>query len=161
MKGVLGGTMRKVLATAFMAWMVATPMELSAHCQVPCGIYDDHARIHAMEEDLATIAKAVTQLQENASKTGAQSLNQRVRWIQTKEEHASRIINVVSKYFLTQKIKRIDPSEKEAYKDYIDRLTACHGVLRKAMKTKQTVDHQAVRELEAALDALSALYPQG
>jgi len=153
--------MRKVLAAVvFLAWMVAVPMEVSAHCQVPCGIYDDHARIHAMEEDVATIAKAVTQLQDNASKADAQSFNQRVRWTQTKEDHASRIITIVSEYFLTQKIKPADPSDKKAHRDYIARLTACHGVLRAAMKTKQTVDAGAVEALAQAVQALSALYPQ-
>ena len=29
--------------------------ELLAHCQVPCGIYNDAARIVQMEEDIATI----------------------------------------------------------------------------------------------------------
>ena len=35
------------------------PLSLNAHCQVPCGIYDDHARVEAMAEDAATVIKAV------------------------------------------------------------------------------------------------------
>jgi len=48
-------------------------VEASAHCQVPCGIYDDHARIHAMQEDASTIAKAVKKLNASADKTDART----------------------------------------------------------------------------------------
>jgi len=130
----------------------------SAHCQVPCGIYDDHARIHALTEDATTIAKATDQIAELAGKNDAQSENQRVRWIQTKEEHASRIIEVVSTYFLTQKIKPADPGNASAWKSYIAKLTACHQVMRAAMATKQRVNPQAVKELQEAIDHLKSLY---
>jgi nickel superoxide dismutase len=30
-----------------------------AHCQIPCGIYDDHARVQSMIEDTATVEKSV------------------------------------------------------------------------------------------------------
>ena len=139
--------------------MLFVTAEARAHCQVPCGIYDDHARIHAMQEDASTIAKAVKKLNESADKTDAQSLNQRVRWTNTKEEHASRIIEVVSTYFLTQKLKPAKAKDKKAYKAYVERLIACHRVMRKAMKTKQTVDGEAVEKLVRALDALGSLYP--
>ena len=56
-----------------MAVVVGATADANAHCQVPCGIYDDHARIHQMLEDVATIAKAVTQIAELAGKTDAQS----------------------------------------------------------------------------------------
>ena len=32
---------------------------LYGHCQVPCGIYDDAVRIVQIEEDIATIRKAM------------------------------------------------------------------------------------------------------
>ena len=131
----------------------------SAHCQVPCGIYDDHARIHAMTEDTTTIAKATNQIAELSGKNDAQSENQRVRWIQTKEAHASHIIEVISTYFLTQKIKPADPGNPAAWKAYISKLTACHQVMRAAMATKQRVNPEAVKELQGAIDHLKSLYP--
>ena len=96
----------------------------------------------------------------NRLSLGAQSFNQRVRWTNTKEEHASRIIEVVSTYFLTQKLKPVKEKAKNkaAYKDYIDRLVACHKVMRKAMKVKQTVDPAAVDKLNAAIKRLGELY---
>ena len=140
--------------------MLFLTAEAQAHCQVPCGIYDDHARIHAMQEDASTIAKAVKKLNASADKTDAQSFNQRVRWTNTKEEHASRIIDVVSTYFLTQKLKPVKEKAKNkaAYKEYIERLVACHKVMKKAMKTKQSVDPAAVDKLVDAIKTLGALY---
>ncbi|MEC8023317.1 MAG: superoxide dismutase [Ni] [Myxococcota bacterium] len=132
----------------------------NAHCQVPCGIYDDHARIHAMLEDTKTIAKAVTKLKASETKTDAQNLNQRVRWTNTKEAHASHIIEVISTYFLTQKIKPADPKDKAGYNAYINKLTACHRIMRHAMKAKQTVDSGVADKLKEAIDHLGTLYPK-
>jgi len=76
-----------------------------AHCEVPCGIYDDHARIDQMLEDGTTIGKAVAQILELTGKTDAQSLNQLTRWINTKESHATRIQDTIAQYFMTQRVK--------------------------------------------------------
>lgn len=38
--------------------VLAVPQFSFAHCQVPCGIYDDHARVAAMLEDAATVEKS-------------------------------------------------------------------------------------------------------
>ena len=130
----------------------------SAHCQVPCGIYDDHARIHAMLEDTETITKAKKKLIAMEGKTDAKSFNQKVRWTTTKEGHASNIIDVVSTYFLTQKIAPANPKDKAAYKAYIEKLTACHQVLRHAMKAKQTVDLSSSKALKAAIEHLGTFY---
>ena len=35
---------------------------LLAHCQVPCGIYNDAARIIQIQEDFSTIQKAMTKI---------------------------------------------------------------------------------------------------
>ena len=128
----------------------------AAHCQVPCGIYDDHARVHSMMEDVTTIEKAVVQIAALAGKHDAQSQNQMVRWVQTKEEHASKIISLTAEYFLTQKIKEASVTDK----DYINRLVTCHRLMRAAMKTKQTVDAKAVKDLRTAVEALGVLYPK-
>ena len=85
------------------------------HCQVPCGIYDDHARVDALTEDMNTIRKAVTKIEELANKNDPQSKNQLIRWVQNKEKHAQNIISTIADYFLTQRVK---PKQK----DYLDRL---------------------------------------
>ncbi|MAW91831.1 MAG: hypothetical protein CL423_00560, partial [Acidimicrobiaceae bacterium] len=53
------------------------------HCQVPCGIYDDAVRIVQIEEDIATIRKAMGMINGLAGKSDAQSMNQMIRWVNT------------------------------------------------------------------------------
>ena len=38
-----------------------------SHCQVPCGIFDDKARVSALKEDCATITKAMNQVSQCAT----------------------------------------------------------------------------------------------
>ena len=61
---------------------------LLAHCQVPCGIYNDAARIIQIQEDFSTIQKAMTKIKELSQQQDATSMNQLTRWIITKEDHA-------------------------------------------------------------------------
>lgn len=129
----------------------------SAHCEVPCGIYDDHARIDQMLEDTTTIGKAVAQILELTGKTDAQSLNQLTRWINTKESHATRIQNTIGQYFLTQRVKPARQAT-QAFNDYIMRLVQHHAVMVAAMKTKQTVDPERVAGLREAIEAIAVYY---
>jgi len=128
-----------------------------AHCQVPCGIYDDAARVKALREDATTIAKAIAQIRELAAKRDAQSLNQATRWIMTKEDHASKIMTVVSEYFLTQRVKPVAPGA-EGYEAYLKKLADHHAVLVAAMNTKQKADPSAAEALNKAINALARHY---
>ena len=144
-----------VLATAAV-WTIQT-REAAAHCQVPCGIYDDHARIARLKEDAATIAKAIAHISELATKHDAKSLNQTIRWVNTKEQHASHIIEVVSEYFLTQKVKPVAPGA-DGHDAYLKKLADHHAVMVAAMKTKQDVDPATVESLDQAIDAVALHY---
>jgi nickel superoxide dismutase len=144
-----------VLATASL--LATHQTETRAHCQVPCGIYDDAARISHMKEDAATIAKAITSINELAGKNDANALNQAVRWVTTKEAHASDIITTVSEYFLTQKVKPVAPGA-DGYDAYLKTLADHHAVMVAAMKTKQSADPATVPALTAAIDKLATHY---
>ena len=117
---------------------------LLAHCQVPCGIYNDAARIIQIQEDFSTIQKAMTKIEELSQHQDATSMNQLTRWIITKEDHASKIQKVVSDYFLTQRIKA--KTEGSDYNTYVKQTTTLHQILVSAMKCKQTVDLEHVDE---------------
>lgn len=123
----------------------------SSHCQVPCGIYDDHARYKAMLEDAMTVEKAASQMAQLKG-TDAQSKNQFVRWVMNKEKHAQNVISTISDYFLTQRVKA-------SQKDYTERLRKHHTVIVAAMKAKQNADIKYARELYSAIQALAAYYP--
>ena len=62
---------------------VGAVMPLAAHCQVPCGIFDDHARVHAMAEDAVTVAKAAKLITELSGKTDVIT-QQMMRWVMNK-----------------------------------------------------------------------------
>ncbi len=138
-------------------FVVGTQTVLSAHCQVPCGIYDDEARIQAMLEDTTTISKAMTEIKNIAGSHKAADFNQMIRWVTTKEEHASHIISTVSEYFLTQKVKPVAAGE-DGFEDYLKSLADHHAVMRAAMKTKQTVDPEAAAALETSIKTLGNRY---
>jgi len=123
-----------------------------AHCQIPCGIYDDHARVAAMLEDAATVEKSLKLINELAGKSDAQSQNQLVRWVMNKESHAQKIISSISDYFLTQRVKA-------SMDDYTERLTKHHAVIVAAMKAKQSSDMAAATALKESIEALIPYYP--
>ncbi len=133
------------------ALMLGAPVSVLSHCQIPCGIYDDHARVQLMLEDSRTIIKAVARMGELSGKTDPQSRNQMVRWIMNKEKHAQNIISVISDYFLTQRVK---PDQV----DYVERLKKHHAVIVAAMKAKQKADMAHARNLEEAVKALAPYY---
>ncbi len=85
-------------------------------------------------------------------------MNQAVRWVNTKEQHASHIITTVAEYFLTQKIKA--PKDKAGLPKYYETLAAHHKVMKLAMKAKQTVDAKVVADLGAAIKALETYWPK-
>ena len=124
-----------------------------AHCQIPCGIYDDHARVATMLEDVATIHKSVDLIADLAGKADAQSQNQLVRWVMNKEQHAQNIIDTISDYFLTQRVKA-------SQDDYAERLQKHHAVIVAAMRAKQNADPAVVDELKAAVEAVAPYYPE-
>ncbi len=145
------------LAIATLLAVALLPHIVFAHCQVPCGIYDDAARIARMYEDAATIEKAMVKMQDLAGKTDAQSANQLTRWIITKETHASNIITTVAEYFLTQKVKPM-AADNEGHAAFLLNLEDHHRVMNAAMKTKQNSNPEVVSKLRAALDQMGKHY---
>lgn len=144
-----------ILSCSFLiaAAIVLVPNSARSHCQVPCGIYDDNARVHSMLEDAATVAKATAQIAELTGKTTAQDANQLVRWISNKESHAQSVIESIAHYFLTQRVK---PSQE----DYAERLQKHHAIIIAAMKAKQSADPAAAEALTAAINEIAGYYPK-
>ncbi len=132
--------------------IIAAPRTLQAHCQVPCGIYDDHARLQSMLEDSATVKKATVMLSELTGKEDLQSFNQSVRWVSNKESHSQNVISTISDYFLTQRVK---PSQD----DYTERLARHHAVIIAAMKAKQNAESKYADALNESIKALEVYYP--
>ena len=129
------------------------------HCQVPCGIYDDARRILEIEEDVKTIEKAMVNIESisNKKNESAQDLNQLIRWINTKEQHAQYIQNSMLEYFLAQRIKPKETND-EGYNKYVALTTVCQKIIFTAMKTKQTVDSNHIKKLNSLINFLVNTY---
>jgi nickel superoxide dismutase len=129
----------------------------SAHCEIPCGIYTDSLRISMIKEDIATIEKSMKMIVELSNKS-PQSHNQIVRWVMNKEEHAKKIQDIVSQYFLHQRVKLTDPSDKEHYNKYVQQLAALHEIAVYSMKTKQSTDLTNVEKLRKSVVEFEKIY---
>lgn len=145
-----------LLAAALVAALAPTLGH--SHCQVPCGIYDDPARVAQLREDASTIEKAVAEIGTLAGKTDAQSANQLARWVVTKEQHATHIEETIAIYFLTQRVKPVEAGAAD-YAGYVKKLAEHHKVLVAAMKTKQNADVKFVADLRGAIDGIAGYYP--
>ena len=146
--------MKKIILSSTVALLalVSAPM-LSAHCQVPCGIYADDNVFATMHKDQETILKSMQQITE-LSKDPSKNANQLTRWINNKEKHAQSIQDTVAQYFLAQRVK-ITETDKDAY---TKKLTLLHQITVYAMKCKQTTDLENAKKLHTALDQFHAAY---
>ncbi len=144
-------------ATVIAATLTLTTLtpQAQAHCEVPCGIYSDDTVFTDLYTHVATIEKAMSQITE-LSKDASANANQISRWVTNKESHATKIQEVVSQYFLTQRIKTTEmESNKEAY---VTKLTQLHQMTVLAMKCKQTTDSANAAALKKAIDAFKTSY---
>mmetsp|Transcript_28353 Transcript_28353/g.76385 ORF Transcript_28353/g.76385 Transcript_28353/m.76385 type:complete len:157 (-) Transcript_28353:647-1117(-) len=144
-------------AIAGAGMLAAVPLLADCHCQVPCGIFDDPMRVSMLKEDATTIRKAMVSIRELGSSGHAKpsELNQITRWVMTKEEHASHIIELVANYMLAQRVKEVVFKTKA---EYHQALEVHHAVMQAAMKAKQSVDTEACDALEHALADLAPMY---
>ncbi|PLX11075.1 MAG: superoxide dismutase, partial [Marinilabiliales bacterium] len=110
-----------------------------------------------IKEHIVTIEKSMKMIIE-LSQAETPNYNQIVRWVMNKEEHATKLQDIVSQYFLHQRIKPVDPENTEMYEKYIDRLTLLHELLVYSMKAKQTTDLDYINKLNKAILAFEESY---
>lgn len=142
----------KTLLTVFALIVTLAVMTSSAgaHCEIPCGIYDDRARVQLIAEHAGTIEKSIQQILA-LQKNETLNYNQLVRWVTNKESHADQIQEIVAQYFMTQRIK---PDSA----NYDRKIAVLHRMLIAAMKCKQTTDLKYVQELRQLLKTFDQLY---
>lgn len=130
---------------------------VNAHCEIPCGIFADSVRITLIHEHITTIEKAMN----NINKLSASEIvdyNQLVRWVTNKEEHAEKIQEIVSQYFLHQRIKLVDENEVEKHAKYLAQLASLHKISVLAMKTKQSTKVELIKKTKASVNEFAGLY---
>ncbi len=145
----------KWLAAGMMAAAALATLAVWAHCEIPCGIYDDALRMKLIYEDIATIAKSVHEI--NDLEASGKNANQLVRWINNKENHADKLQETVTQYFMTQRVKPVAEGDA-GYSEYVAQVTAVHAVLVEAMKAKQGSNPETAVKLQSLAEQFDHLY---
>ena len=127
-----------------------------AHCEIPCGIYEDTLRIELIKEHITTIEKSMKMILE-LSNDEEPNYNQIVRWVNNKEDHANKLQDIVGQYFLNQRIKPVEPAS-DKYQKYIKQLSLLHELLVYSMKAKQTTDLLYTEKLRTTILAFEKDY---
>lgn len=129
--------LKKILIGLIMiSW--SCPLQLMAHCQMPCGIYHDEMVFDQIDQFVETTVKAISVMQESAFST-VQDRNAFVRWVMQKDKNADETAHLITTYFLQQKIK---PHEEDTTK----RVLSAHLLLFYLVQIKQTVDYKVVND---------------
>lgn len=140
-------------SSQFFAAIVMVLLSVSvarSHCEIPCGIYDDQMRVHMIAEHIDTIEKSMNQVVKLQSED-QKNYNQLVRWIVNKENHADKLQDILTQYFMTQRIKIDDNA-------YTKKLVVLHKMIVYAMKCKQTIELSHTETLRNLLKQFSELY---
>lgn len=135
--------------------MVGATNKTYAHCEIPCGIYADSVRIVLLSEHISTIEKSMNKINEISSSENV-DYNQLVRWVNNKEDHAKKIQEIATQYFMFQRVKLTDDSEKQ--KKNAKLMAVLHEICVYAMKAKQTTDLKYIEKLNNAVHNFSHLY---
>ncbi|HAF27415.1 MAG TPA: superoxide dismutase [Bacteroidales bacterium] len=153
--------MKNLKQLYFIAFLTLLSFNLTkkanAHCEIPCGIYEDTLRIELIKEHITTIEKSMKMIIKLSNEEPL-NYNQIVRWVNNKEDHANKLQEIVSQYFLHQRIIPVEPDKKEMYEKYIKHLSLLHELLVYSMKAKQTTDLQYIEKLNLTINAFEESY---
>ena len=75
-----------------------------------------------------------------------------------KEDHAKQLQEIVTQYFMHQRIKPATSTDAEEYKEYLHKLELLHRMLVAAMKAKQSTDLVHVETLRNLLKEFNEAY---
>lgn len=151
-------TTRILVTATFVLLLLATAPSIMAHCQIPCGIYDDAARFTEMREHVTTIEKSIKQINTLGAEEKT-DWNQIVRWVMNKEDHADELAHVVTYYFMAQRVKPPQGDADDATRQkYANQISLLHRMIVEAMKAKQGTDLERIKALRSLIDQFEKSY---
>ena len=130
-----------------------------SHCQIPCGIYNDPMRFDMLNEEIATIEKSMNSINQ-LSAEAKPNMNQIVRWVENKDTHADAFSEIVTYYFMAQRVAPVDKTDAAAYEKYLNKITLLHQMVVTSMKTKQGTDLAEVKKLTELTAAFKKAYTE-
>jgi nickel superoxide dismutase len=130
--------------------MLLSQSNLSAHCQMPCGIYHDDMVYDQIDQFVETVYKGISVLNESKFAT-VKDRNEFARWVAEKESSCCETANLITVYFLQQKIK---PGED----DTVKRLTSAHKLLFLLVAIKQNPDLEYVKQFNEEWEKFKLMF---
>ena len=153
--------MKQIKTAALLLTLTAalgTALPAAAHCQIPCGIFDDELRVQLIEEHITTVEKSMKKIVALGAADPI-DYNQLVRWVVNKEEHAREIQDIVTAYFMAQRIKpAVDHDDTKAMNEYMHKLAILHAIQIHAMKAKQSTDLGEIENLRKLVTQFRKAY---
>ena len=125
---------------------VSAPQTVSAHCDIPCGIYDPH-----MAQVAALTVLRMNQLIEGLQSEGVARENSFSRYISTKEAHAEQCKRELD-------ILWHDYFRPEHLEKYPDLHTIVWNANKLASRNKQNLDLAAAEELLGATRRIAEIF---
>lgn len=124
--------------------------DAEAHCQMPCGIYHDDMVYDQIDQFVETVYKGISVLNESKFSTPKER-NEFVRWVEEKEKCCNEAAQLITIYFLQQKIK---PGES----DTMTRLTSAHKLLFMLVAIKQNTDLEFVKQFNQEWEKFKLMF---
>jgi nickel superoxide dismutase len=78
--------------------------------------------------------------------------------VNNKESHADELSEIVTFYFMAQRVKPAKADDAKAHAKYVNQVVLLHKMLVSAMKAKQTTDLAHVKALREHLEAFKTAY---
>ena len=122
----------------------------SSHCQMPCGIYHDDMVFDQIDQYVETMYKGISVINDSKFST-TKDRNETIRWVIQKEKASDEAAELITAYFLQQKIKPGEP-------DTVKRLTSAHLLLFQIVAIKQNVDLAMVKEFATEWDKFKLMF---
>lgn len=147
--------MKQIKTLSIAIVLLFSAQQASAHCEIPCGIYNDSLRITLLYEHITTIEKSMQQI--IALENSNDNANQLARWVVNKEEHAKKMQEIISQYFMHQRIKPKDVGS-EGRDKYVKQLELMHRLSIYAMKCKQSVNLELIPQMQETVHLFEHAY---
>jgi len=142
--------MMKQLVLAALALCLVSVEKLEAHCQMPCGIYNDDMIYDYIDQYIKTMYKGVS-VMNNSKFSNPQERNEFIRWVIEKEKKSDEIAAMITQYFLQQKIKGGEP-------DTAKRLASAHNLLCTLVTIKQHSSTEFIEEFSKEWDKFKLMF---
>ena len=146
----------KTLAVLVVLLVGSFTFDASAHCEIPCGIYGDEMRFDMIEENCHTVEKSMEKIIQ--LKMMDVKSDQLVRWVNNKEIHSNNIQNIITQYFMFQRVQPVMSDDYEDMEAYRNKLVLLHKILVQAMKCKQTTKISHVKKIRELLYSFKMVY---